>query len=554
MINLFLIILLLVLLCPYPIIYTLKKILPEIIILFVIIMGYNLFSYQNNTVITITALNEQNKVAEGNEIWINSVQIDGEMYLPADIFVGNWLDAHGRLGWRNFDNLEPKIMTKVSNGKNIKIFFERNRWRGKASIKIGNSEEYIDCYYDIDNSADDLVYEISNRNYNGFLINKNKILLGIILASLVYLSLGWYKIKNEDILNLNIIEKRCIWIDLLKVISTFMVVLIHASGSIYNNSVIGTSLWYRSIILNSVPRFAVPCFIMVTGILMLSKNYTQKEIYQKKIPRIVIALFFWSIVYILWNDPSDLKKDILAIPFIPQSGVLWYGYQLIWLYILYPVIKRIDISFEMELKRYFLAIILGLVGIWDLVKLLIFPIEVANSLPFASIIPHFSYVALFLLGKYIIDSYSDFSARKNILNGSILSIIGITIMIVTTIYLDKSVNSIRHDLFSECKLPVIIYSTGILRLFLGIKQYLIKIRNLWFKTLIVHISNLSLGIYFLHSLVLWIFPEIKLGKNIYSIYNPSVFQIIICTGINFIITIVLVSIISKIPKIKNIVL
>lgn len=88
-------------------------------------------------------------------------------------------------------------------------------------------------------------------------------------------------------------------------------------------------------IYGSISRWAVPIFVMITGMLLLSpeKNISIQTIFSKYIKRIFIILVFWVIIYALVtqmvsSDEFDIK--ILANKIINSHYHLWYLYTLIF--------------------------------------------------------------------------------------------------------------------------------------------------------------------------------------------------------------------------------
>lgn len=84
-------------------------------------------------------------------------------------------------------------------------------------------------------------------------------------------------------------NKRSYYLDFLKIIACFLVIVNHAGGHILINSgyTKGATLFYS--VCFSICKIAVPIFVMVTGALLLTKEQTYKSI-GKRIFRILIPL------------------------------------------------------------------------------------------------------------------------------------------------------------------------------------------------------------------------------------------------------------------------
>ena len=65
------------------------------------------------------------------------------------------------------------------------------------------------------------------------------------------------------------------WIRLLRVVATIVVVILHVVSPILKQySAIIISYWHVHNVYDSMVQFGVPLFLMVSGILLLNKNYS----------------------------------------------------------------------------------------------------------------------------------------------------------------------------------------------------------------------------------------------------------------------------------------
>ena len=81
-------------------------------------------------------------------------------------------------------------------------------------------------------------------------------------------------------------SERAVWLDTLKIISTIMVVMVHCAGDVYNNTFgVDKALWIQGLLANAIPRFAVPCFLMITGALSLTRPFDIRRTGKKEIGR-----------------------------------------------------------------------------------------------------------------------------------------------------------------------------------------------------------------------------------------------------------------------------
>lgn len=155
-------------------------------------------------------------------------------------------------------------------------------------------------------------------------------------------------------------NSRIFWIELLRVVSCYGVILLHTSVIGWKESPLGSMDWRIYNLFHTTTRFAVCCFIMISGSLFLSKKrqISIRRLYQKNIFRCVVALSFWSVFYLgfrIWQGTVEIHgmQEFLSELLYGQYH-LWYLYVTIGLYMVVPLLKKI--TSEKRLCEYFLLL------------------------------------------------------------------------------------------------------------------------------------------------------------------------------------------------------
>lgn len=94
--------------------------------------------------------------------------------------------------------------------------------------------------------------------------------------------------------------RRFLFLDWLRILATLAVVTLHSStGLVLNNFYEDPSSWWVGNFYESITRWCVPIFVMISGALLLndSKTYTYKSFLLKRINKILLPLLGWSIIY-----------------------------------------------------------------------------------------------------------------------------------------------------------------------------------------------------------------------------------------------------------------
>lgn len=141
-------------------------------------------------------------------------------------------------------------------------------------------------------------------------------------------------------------KTRLAYYDYLRVAAIFGVIMIHVSAQNWQNSNVNSIEWQFFNIYDSMMRWAVPVFVMISGSLFLNREYNIKTIYKKNIFRLITAFFFWSIIY------AVLGKQQVLFNAIRGHYHMWFIPMIIGLYMCIPIIHKIIES--KDIAKYFM--------------------------------------------------------------------------------------------------------------------------------------------------------------------------------------------------------
>ena len=149
-------------------------------------------------------------------------------------------------------------------------------------------------------------------------------------------------------------ESRYYCFDFLRVVGAFAVIVIHVAASKWYTTDIHTFEWETMNFYDSIVRWAVPVFVMISGALFLSRDIPVRKIYSKYIYRIFMAFLFWSFVYAAHEYMKN--RDIIkaAGHFLKGHYHMWFLYMIAGLYMIVPFVKRIAES--ESLTKYFIVL------------------------------------------------------------------------------------------------------------------------------------------------------------------------------------------------------
>lgn len=552
--NLFFTVLLIVgiviLAIPKSVSKTVKKALPILLVFLAVSAIAFIIKGQGSSTIQIVASNDQNEKAEGNEIFLKEVIVNGESKKPGDIFSKGWIEKDGGLLWRSYDRIDgmkDSIQAEFQNGEDVVLVLKQNKWQGKARIISVQGDQGFDGYTDSE-SEGWMNFEVKlNAGGTTFLTRKNLVPLAVIiwvfLVAISLISKRFFpeqKRENKD---------RLIGLDLLKIVSAFMIAVIHASSGVFNNHELGSLVWKEGLILNAVTRFAVPVFLMISGALLLGRKISLDKAIRKAIIA-GIALFVWSFAFILtkkilWND-GNVIHDTLMIFFNKRvSGHLWYGYLLIWIYLFSPILNIMYESLSNKMRIYF--IILGLLipsAIDSVIYYFSLDVQILQNSFF--IYMNLGYISVLFMGRMIYENKEGIS----LILGGISSVIGLVLTILLTEGISRRLGVSTHTFFSELEIGNVMYAFGIM--LLGCKLSW-KGDNTFIKKIIIKVSELAMGIYFSHALVMWLIGDTISFRGITFKIDNSVPECLLFVVIIFISTVIMIAPLANIPYLKKLV-
>ena len=336
-------------------------------------------------------------------------------------------------------------------------------------------------------------------------------------------------------------KERIYYIDILKSISIFSVIVIHIFALGNSAKVMNITISYFAEIF----KFAVPIFLMITGSLLLNRNYQSNYSFLKKrIKRITIPYLFWIILIILaliipngMTSQPEITECIYTTFFnFPLS---WYFWLMIGVYFTIPIINEFIKTDQLNSTKY-LVIMFVISSI--LYQLLSF-FKAYTYIDLTFFVLPIGYLSL---GYFL--SGLEFKNKRNVLIISIIIFI-ITSIIEVLFNQDYNLNLIFANFpagftsLLDVSIIRIIQATAV---FLFIKN--LPLKKFKMKKFFTSISKSCYGIYLVHIfiyLIVFHYVPVKgTGSEIMLLFlSSSVFI--------FLISWIIVLIMSKIPVLSK---
>ncbi|MCC7507155.1 MAG: acyltransferase family protein [Saprospiraceae bacterium] len=135
------------------------------------------------------------------------------------------------------------------------------------------------------------------------------------------------------------------WADRLRNLATVMVIGIHVSAPVaHGYAAFDSWFWWAANWWDSACRPSVPLFVMLSGFLLLGKDYPLGDFLQRRFTRVIVPSLAWMVVYNIYNHLASGQPATFA-----EAGVrmvenkvhyhLWFIYLIVGLYLVYPIMR-----------------------------------------------------------------------------------------------------------------------------------------------------------------------------------------------------------------------
>ncbi len=343
-------------------------------------------------------------------------------------------------------------------------------------------------------------------------------------------------------------RERVIKYDVLRVVASFAIVLLHVSASYWSVVDVNGREFVTMTIYNSLTRFAVPVFFMLSGLFLVSPEKENTGLL-RRILKLILLFYVWSAFYAFQGAVVDgLRGEFSAEVwraaterFIFGHVHMWFLQMLCGFYILIPVARQI--SANRKILQYYLIL-------WVVFRFL-FPSVTGlfhlstlqariDSLGMDILVGNFGY---FLLGYYL--DVTDI--KKEIRRG--IYVLGIGAVCLTPFLTVRSCRASGNYVerwFSPSSLNILLMTAAIFIFFKYSKAFdRVKNVNVWKK-----LSGYTFFIYMFH---LFVIEKLNL-VGITTISFSAIVSIPVLTIFTFGVSLLGAFIADHIPVIRKLVM
>jgi surface polysaccharide O-acyltransferase-like enzyme len=350
-----------------------------------------------------------------------------------------------------------------------------------------------------------------------------------------------------------------IHVDLIRTIAIIAVVLVHAAGrwtitsqELNRLTPIEMVSWSVVGIYQGFAVLGVPLFLMLTGLLLLQpeKNESIRTFFKKRFTRIGLPFIFWTGIYLVWvflvqNIPFTADAVVQSL----LNGAytqFWYIYVLFGLYLLTPLLRVIMGYASQTLIKYFLVIWFIGASFLPFIGSL-FPYQLNSNVFVIS-----GYVGYFVLGLYLC------SVQIRRRTSWAFMLLGTTFTVLSTYVLAAFGAGVGMYFFQAYLSPTaILASVMAFLLLLKVKppspQQQQQSNPNIFNRIIKKISENTLGIFFVHVIVIETIQRGYLGFMLnQEVLNPII-EVPLLVGITLFVSLGIILLLKKIPGLNRLV-
>ncbi|MFM2156348.1 MAG: hypothetical protein RL516_1097 [Bacteroidota bacterium] len=326
------------------------------------------------------------------------------------------------------------------------------------------------------------------------------------------------------------------WLDGIRWLATIAVIVIHVVAPyLYQYGQISIGSWNIYNFIDSLSRFAVPFFVMLSGALLLNRNISLPDFLKKRFLRILIPFLFWSVIYSVYNYLKNGEQEINYLIYFFNSlkdGAsyhFWYIYMLIGLYLAIPILNKWIVNSDLQLIVYFLVI-------WFFGLLIsFFNLNLHKDF---SLTIFTGYVGYLILGYFI--AHRSSKINSYVLLTLFIVAVGFTFLATFKYPVDNG--SFNGKYYQYLSINVVVASASLFMLiknsFNASKLYLDKIK---------FCNKYGFGVYLIHVLVLDALQLIQINGAFVNPLIGTLITIVVC----YLISLLLIVLLSRIRFLAN---
>lgn len=363
-------------------------------------------------------------------------------------------------------------------------------------------------------------------------------------------------------------NNRVIYFDHLRVFATFAVMVLHIAAQNWYLKDVNQINWKIFNFFDSIVRWGVPVFVMISGALFLGREVPISRIFRKSVLRMFLAFIVWSFIYYLLAGniiPDGVHEDSVITQFLAlfkdgktQGFVsiinshyhLWFVPMIAGLYICVPIIRKI--IEDKKIGEYFLLVsfvfgfllpeIVTLVNDFGSENLKEIVTAINSNINDMDMRMVLGYSFYFILGYYL--SKINFNKKKRYAI-YITGLLGFAFTILADLTVAIKTQTPTKNYYGNFNINILLEAVSVFVLFKNI-----SFDNEGFNKFIKLLSKWSFGAYLVHVLIIEKLNSV-FNVNTLSLPMPSYFAVVVIAIIVFILSFGISAMLNYIPGVRK---
>lgn len=301
-------------------------------------------------------------------------------------------------------------------------------------------------------------------------------------------------------------KKRTVYLEVMRIIASLAVVFMHTGGDGYTlfaqYSPDRIKYWIY-LFMSVFCKFPIPVFFAISGILLLPKKESIKEIWKKRISRMFLVLILFSFASYMWDvfekkGTFSLKEFFRSVYSSQWNYAYWYLYAYLGFLICLPFLRALVQRLEKKEYFYLLGIVSVVTGILPIVEFFISPQLTWNR----NLQVEWLATDIFvypLIGYFLQYKLKDYPEKKALIQVWGLNIVGIIASVIMTHYGLVNNRLENNQYFFECFSLI-----NCCAVFLSVKYIMTQCKiPKMIEKLCMFLGKYTFGIYLIHPLLRW---------------------------------------------------
>lgn len=298
------------------------------------------------------------------------------------------------------------------------------------------------------------------------------------------------------------VEEQLVYVKVVRSFALLEIIILHvAFPLIYLYNSIDYADWWIANNFYMMGKIGSPLFTMVSGLLLLNPDKDQpiSVFFRKRFFKVLWPFVAWSLIYLLWRifvvgtafTPLEIVKLFVEGPVYYHLGFIQ---MILGLYLATPILRVYTRHASRENLAYFLVVWLVTVAILPITQRF-FGIEVGIDVVVTT-----GYVGFFVLGHYLRNVTL---TRRQVLPVLLMVVAALLFTQFITHALTIHNEGIFDNFFvAHHSLNLIVVAVGLFLFFKSIDYAALFQRVPWLERIILGVSSCSLGICFVHVLII----------------------------------------------------